>query len=294
MSRWLVAVNRQAGSRAVDPAEVSGILVHLGIDATMTVPDGRKEMTESLLGAARDGFDHFAVVGGDGTVNLAVNALLGLDWDQPPVLGVLPAGTGCDLLRTFGIPQDLSSAARHLCGDQTYAIDVGVLEGEWGRRLFVNVAQTGAGAAAAQTAPRLPRLMGRSRYPLAFAVRLPRFPRAMVTVRTERRTVESEGLAVIMANAQFFAGGWNVAPKATMVDGVLDVQMISARKRQAPALVPKIVKGTHLRDRTVRRISSARFEVVTDPVWPVEADGDLIGNTPLRASVLPAAIRLKI
>jgi diacylglycerol kinase family enzyme len=115
-----------------------------------------------------------------------------------------------------------------------------------------------------------------------------------VTVQTERRTYESEALAVIMANAQFFAGGWNVAPKATLVDGVLDMQIINCRKTRAPALVPKIVKGTHLTDRSVRRFSAATFTIETDVGWPLEADGDYIGNTPVSGRVLPAALRLKI
>jgi diacylglycerol kinase family enzyme len=115
-----------------------------------------------------------------------------------------------------------------------------------------------------------------------------------VRVETERRTYESRALAVIMANAQFFAGGWNVAPRATLVDGVLDVQIINARKSQAPALVPKIIKGTHLKDRTVRRFAAATFQIETDVVWPLEADGDYIGNTPVSGRVVPAALHLKI
>jgi YegS/Rv2252/BmrU family lipid kinase len=237
---------------------------------------------------------HFAVVGGDGTVNLAVNALMPLGLDTPPVIGVLPVGTGCDLLRTFGLPQDLAGAARHLTTEDTYAIDIATLEGAWGTRYFVNVAQTGVGAAAAETAARLGRWLGSSRYPLAFAARLPAFPRANVIVTTERRTIESEALAVILANAQFFAGGWNVAPKATLVDGLLDLQIINALKTAAPALVPKVIKGTHLTDRAVRRLSAAEFSITSQPVWPLECDGDLVGNTPVRGRVIPAAIRLKI
>lgn len=175
-----------------------------------------------------------------------------------------------------------------------YPIDVAILEGAWGSRYFVNVAQIGVGAAAAETAPRLNRRLGAMRYPLAFAARLPRFPAAMVRVETERRTYESKALAVIMANAQFFAGGWNVAPKATLVDGVLDIQVIDIRKRNAPALVPKVIKGTHLRDPAVRRFSAATFRMETNVVWPLEADGDYVGNTPVSGRVVPAALHLKI
>ncbi|MEE8406905.1 MAG: YegS/Rv2252/BmrU family lipid kinase [Acidimicrobiia bacterium] len=294
MHRWLVIVNKAAGRKAVRVGQIQEVLKAASVDADMVVPESRAETEEVLKTAASEGRTHFALVGGDGTVNLAVNVLLNLDLDGPPTIGVLPVGTGCDLLRTFGLPQELGAAANHLATEETYAIDVVTLEGAWGRRYFVNVAQVGAGAAAAETAPKISRKLGVLRYPLAFGIRLPRFPMANVTVTTERRTYESEALAVIMANAQFFAGGWNVAPKATLVDGILDIQIISASKARAPAIVPKVIKGTHLGDPSVRRFTAAEFRIETEPRWPLEADGDLVGNTTVSGRVVPAAIHLKI
>ena len=294
MPRWHVYVNRAAGRKPVDPSLVGEILADLGLDAEIFAPESGEETTKLIQEAARAGSRHFAVTGGDGTVNLAVNALMSLGLDTRPVLGVLPVGTGCDLLRTFGLPQNLAGAARHLSSSDTYDIDVGTLEGAWGLRYFVNVAQTGVGAAAAQTAMRMGRRLGVSRYPLAFAARLPGFPKANVKITTERRTIETRALAVILANAQFFAGGWNVAPKATLIDGVLDIQVINCRKTSAPALVPKVIKGTHLTDPAVRRLSAAEFSIETEPAWPVECDGEPVGNTTVRGRVVRAAISLKI
>jgi YegS/Rv2252/BmrU family lipid kinase len=294
MARWQVFVNRAAGSRAVEPAVVAEALRAERVDGEIVVPESAAQMVDLVTAAAKEGTTHFAVVGGDGTVNLTVNALLDLDAGLRPVIGVLPAGTGCDLLRTFGLPQDLGGAARHLATEEVYDIDVATLEGGWGRRYFVNVAEAGVGAAAVQTSGRMRRRLGAARYPHAFAARLPRFPESRVTVVTERRTYESEALAVILANGQFFAGGWNVAPKASLIDGLVDIQIFNCKKTRAPALVPKIIKGTHLPDPAVRRFSAAEFTVETDPSWPVECDGDLIGNTTVRGRVLPAAISLKI
>ncbi|HLF44317.1 MAG TPA: diacylglycerol kinase family protein [Acidimicrobiia bacterium] len=294
MPRWLVAVNRSAGRLTTDPSLIAQVVGAVGLDFELVAPDSPSEMAAALVAGARRGFEHFALAGGDGTVNLAVNALLPLGLEHPPVIGVLPAGTGCDLLRTFGLPQDLPGAARHLMTENVYPIDVGALEGEWGLRYFVNVAQAGVGAAAAQSAVKIARWLGSLRYPMAFGARLPRFPRARITLTTERKVIESDALAVIFANAQFFAGGWNVAPKATLVDGVLDIQIFDVLKRQAAALVPKVVKGTHLREPGVRRLSVSEFTLVTEPFWPVEADGDLIGNTTLKGRVIRAAVRLKI
>ena len=294
MRKWLVVVNQAAGRKAIQVGHVREALRAASVDADMVVPGSPAETEEALKTAASQGRTHFALVGGDGTVNLAANVLLNLDLGEPPTIGILPAGTGGDLLRTFGLPQELGPAAKHLATAETYPIDVVTLEGSWGRRYFVNVAQVGAGAAAAETAPKIMRRLGMLRYPLAFGVRLPRFPMANVTVTTERRIYESEALAVIMANAQFFAGGWNVAPKATLIDGILDIQIINASKLQAPAIVPKIIKGTHLGDPSVRRFTAAEFKIETDPTWPLEADGDLVGNTTVSGRVVPAAIHLKI
>lgn len=294
MSPWVVIVNPAAGRRPIPMDRIVAALEAAGIEAETHRPGTRAETVEMIEVAAAQGRDRFAIAGGDGTLNLAANTLLGLDLDAPPTIGMLPIGTGCDLLKTFGLPMDLGAAAAHLATKDTYLIDVATLEGHWGLRYFLNVAQVGAGAAAAATAPRITRRLGSARYPIAFGARLLRFPRAHVTVTTDRRTYESEALAVIMANAQFFAGGWNVAPKATLVDGVLDMQIINATKAQAPSLVPKVIRGTHLRDPAVRRFSAAEFEIVTDPVWPLEADGDLIGNTTVTGRVVPAAVRLKI
>lgn len=289
-----MAVNGAAGRRPVTPGRVRDVLDSANIEYDLVTPATAAELTEQFRSSAGDGRTHFAVVGGDGTMNVAINALMDLDLGERVTIGMLPAGTGCDLLRTFGLPQTLEGAAPHLGTSNYYAIDVAYLDGHWGRRYFANVAQTGVGAAAAQTALRIGRFFGPARYPIAFAGRLPRFPRAEITLTTERRTVETEALAVIFANAQFFAGGWNVAPKATLIDGVLDVQIIDSSKLRAPALVPKVVKGTHLGDVAVRRFSAAEFDLKTEPLWPVEADGDYLGNTGVSGRVIPAAINLKI
>ncbi|HEX6947376.1 MAG TPA: YegS/Rv2252/BmrU family lipid kinase [Acidimicrobiia bacterium] len=292
MPRWLVVVNPEAGRKPTTPKHVEEALRSHGVEHDIVVPAGAEETRKMIRAALAEGRTEIAVVGGDGTLSLAVDEAVA--FGPSVTLAVLPAGTGCDLIRTFGIPQDLAGATRHLTTDDTYVLDLVQLEGGWGIRHCVNVAQAGVGAAAAQTAPRISRRLGPVRYPLAFAARLPRFPHARVRVTTEKRTYEAEALAVIVANAQFFAGGWNVAPRATLMDGVVDIQVFSARKTEAPALVPKIIKGTHLTEASVRRFTAAEFTIETEPVWPFEADGDLLGNTPVKGRVVPAAIRLKI
>lgn len=286
-------INPRAGRRAVEADAVSDALERYGVRHAVEVVSGSADMRTAAVEVVRSG-KRLVLVGGDGTVGLAMDALVraGVAATAEPV-GILPAGTGCDLLRTFGIPQDLVEAAAHLVRPGTYRIDLGRIQGEWGDRIFANVAQAGIGAAAAQTAQRLGRRLGAARYPVAFASRFLRFSACEVEIESDR-TLRSRALAVIMANGQFFAGGWNVAPKAMLVDGEIDVQIIDAVKWQAPTLVPRIVAGAHLRHRAVTRRSLASFTVRTDAPWPVEADGDPLGSTPAAVDVIPSAVSIKI
>ena len=241
------------------------------------------------------GETRFLVVGGDGTVNLVVNALVA-DGPRPDVtVAVLPAGSGSDLLRTFGISQDLSEAAQHLAGDADYPIDVGYVNGPWGRRHFANVASLGLGAAVVKYADRLPAWLGSSRYRVGVWPALARFQKAEISVTADAREFHGEASLVVLANAQFFGGGMNIAPKASMVDGELDVQVFTGPKRNAVVLQYRVNRGTHLTHKAVRRLTGSQVAVRTATAWEVELDGEFVGvASDITAGVLPAALTLKI
>jgi YegS/Rv2252/BmrU family lipid kinase len=292
-SDWFVVVNPNAGRGTDLLTRTSNALARHDIPATVVPSAGADDVARLIDAAVAAGRKRFVAVGGDGTVNLVAGALLAHEWTEPPTLGILPAGTGCDFVRVFGIPQEVEHAVRHLGGDETYRSDAAVLEGEWGRRHFMNIAQAGIGAASATTADKLARLGG-LRYQTAFWVNLPRFPRTEVKVRVGKRTYEGDAISVIFANGQFFGNGMNVAPKATLVSGQIDAQVITARKRQAPLLMRKAARGLHLGHKEVHRMRGADFEIETKDPWPVEADGEYLGLTPVRGRILPGAVDIKI
>ncbi len=292
-SDWFVAINPAAGRGADLLARTEDALGQHGVAATLAVSTDSDDIGRLIDEAVADGRTRFVAVGGDGTVNLVVNALLRHPWDRPPILGILPAGTGCDLVRVFGIPQDVERAARHLIGEETYRSDAAVLEGEWGTRYFINIAQAGIGAAAAITADKLAWLRG-LRYQTSFWLNLPGFRRTEVRVRVGEREYHGDAISVIFANGQFFGNGMNIAPKATLVSGIIDTQVISARKRQAPLLMRKAARGLHLRHPEVHRLRGPEFSLEANDPWPVEADGEYLGVTPLRGRVLHGVIDIKI
>lgn len=291
---WWTIVNPAAGSRERVERRVYSALEERSIPAEIHSSDSPEHLRELVADGIAAGAERYLAVGGDGTVSLMADALLQHDWSEPPIIGVLPAGSGCDLIRSVGMPQSLEEAAAHLEGDATYSIDVGVAEGEWGTRRFLNVLDVGVIAGTVRAAERVTRRLGKFRYKAAFWLTLPGFRAAKLDLTTDRESFQGKALAVAVANGQYFGFGMNIAPKAALGDGIFDVQAFSCWKWAALSLFPRVKRGSHLSHRAVRRYRSTSVTIKTDRAWPIEVDGDYLGETPVTVSIEPGALRLKI
>lgn len=292
---WWVIINPGAGGGRHDPVErTRRALSGRSLEAEVRISSSAAHVAALVAEGADQGRTRFVAVGGDGTANLVVDALMRRDWEEPPTLGILPAGSGSDFVRTFGRTQEIEDNADHLLGDETYDIDIGYLRGPWGDRYFMNVAEVGVGADVVRLAGRLPARLGAFRYKTAIWPALLRFPRKTIKVEVGAKIFEGDAIIVVMANGQFFGGGMNVAPKATLVDGLLDVQVFTGPKRQVITVQPRLTRGTHLTHPEVKRFvgSSVRVSMIDD--WAAEADGEYLGSGSVEASVRPSAIRFKI
>ena len=188
----------------------------------------------------------------------------------------------------------MEEAARHLSGGDTRLIDVGVAEGAWGVRRFLNVLDVGVIAATVRTAERGTRRLGRYRYKAAFWVTLPTFRTSRIALQLDRRTFTGKANTVVVANGQFFGFNMHVAPRASPADGLLDVQVFTGPKVSALVLLPKVTRGSHLAHPLVTRFRSEGLTLHTHRPWPIEVDGDYLGETPLRVRLEPQALHIKV
>ncbi|MCE2528866.1 MAG: hypothetical protein J4G11_03225 [Acidimicrobiia bacterium] len=294
MTPWLVLVNPHTGRGRSAKADTLAALRSLSVPADVLEVDGLAALRDAVSDAANTDRWRLVAVGGDGTVNAVLNEIMTHGWKATPLLGILPAGTGCDLLRTFGLGTDLDRAAARLVEGAPYPVDVGLAIGEWGRKYFLNVASTGATASAARAAHHIPSRWGSFRYVAAVAASLPTWRRTDTRIQAGRREFCGPALAVVAANAQFFGGGFNIAPRASMVDGLLDVQIITSRRREVAGLMRRARGGDHLADPAVRRFVAPEARIETDLPWPVEVDGEPIGETPLLVRLQAGSLRLMI
>ena len=291
---WWVVVNPTAGAGEPVDGRVRRLLADLGLEAEVRASESAEHMRALVGEGIASGARRFVAVGGDGTASLIADALMAHPWDEPPTLGILPAGSGCDFVRTFGLPQDLEQAARHLQGEATYLVDVGVAEGAWGIRRFLNVLDIGVIAATVRTAEHATRRLGRYRYKAAFWLTLIPFRTTTVTLQLERRSFEGKANTVVIANGQYFGFDMNVAPRASPADGLLDVQVFTGPKTSALVLLPKVSRGRHLAHPLVTRFRSASVSVASRRPWPIEVDGDYLGETPVRVWLEPQSLRIKV
>ncbi len=295
MNRWWVIVNPAAGKpEEVLPRVESALSAH-GILAEIHESESPEHITELITAGREAGVRCFAGVGGDGTAYLLLNALMAQEWEAPPGLAILPAGSGSDFIRTFGLPRSIEGAVSHLASPDWYTTDVLEVVGSFGRVYSLNAVDTGVGAAAVGTAARMPRWVGERRYAIAFWMALPRFGWAEVEVTVdERKHVSGKAIEIVVANGQFFGGGMNIAPRATVADGQADVQVFAGPRRKAFSVMPRVIRGMHLSHKNVQRLVGRTVQVDVPDDWPVEADGELVGHGSISVTVLPAAIEFKI
>jgi diacylglycerol kinase (ATP) len=261
---------------------------------------GHAEAGDAARTAYGEGVRYLVAVGGDGTLHAVLNGVGDADSGVPEdlVLGVASADHGGDFARTVGLRLPPKPLATRLATANTMRVDVGVVEFTDGassrRRLFINSARVGYGAELARLEERLPRALGRFRHLLAawWAIRRTERRPARVELAHGGRKVEVVEIAV--ANGQFAGGGMRLAPRAMPDDGRFNVLAFMGEPKQVFVLTVDMFQGRHLPNPQISEWQSPFVGVEADTPLRVEADGEPLGTTPARFSLLERALRLKI
>lgn len=278
-------------------------------DAAFTERPGHAEVLarESAL----SGRELVVAVGGDGTLSEVVNGVLTAFSDRPPVtaVGLIAQGTGGDFRRSLGIGRSPEACLERLAVGADRLVDVVRLDcrgpdGDERRRYFVNIASAGMGGLVDRFVAASPRWMGgRVAYYAATMRALASVPLARLRCRvcldgeSSVRDIGSRMLAV--CNGAYFGSGMNVAPMAKVDDGRLEVVSIGTRTK-AELLVRSrsVYGGDHLRYKSVQHFSCQSIELdlldeTSADAFPLDVDGDPGGLLPLRAAVVPGALRVR-
>jgi YegS/Rv2252/BmrU family lipid kinase len=260
------------------------------------------EHARALSAEAADNGETVVALSGDGMIGALADALRSL---PGAVLGVIPGGRGNDLARVLGIPDDREAAAAIVAAGHTRAVDLGLVadgtpsdDGAAGAggRAFVGIASAGFDSDANRIANEAPSWLGGLVYVYgAFG--------ALISWRPARFEIELDppgerrvftAFTVGAANSKTYGGGMRAAPDAMLDDGLLEVVVLENVGKLAflTRILPKVFKGTHVREPRVHVFRAREIALSADRPFTMYADGDPIGELPLRVQALPGAITM--
>jgi diacylglycerol kinase family enzyme len=249
----------------------------------------RGHATQICREAASEGYDVVVAFGGDGTVNEAANGLVG---SRTP-LTALPGGSTNVWARTLGIPNDVVDATEHLLrmADEfdPFPVDLGLVN----ERHFVFAAGAGLDASVVERVDAHPYRKARfgAWYYSVCAVDI--FLRRYLVNPPRVRVIDGghtqEGVTAVIQNSDPFTyfrrRPIRVVEPAGLNMGSLSIGVLKrATVLELPTLIPRLLSArarSVMRHRQVEpllELQHARIEAIDDRPFPVQVDGDYIGE----------------
>ena len=267
----------------------------LGLRGEPLLSERRGHLAELARDAAAEG-RLLVVVGGDGTLNEVVNGAASTGAE----IAVLPAGTGQDFGRTYGIPTRFDDAVRVALTGVPRTVDVGKVtyrrNGGDAVRLFANVGSVGMSGAVARRANGMSKALGgRATFYYALVREFLRWQNTDVTVTLDAAERRGRMHDVIVANGLWHGGGMKLAPDARPDDGLFDVVLIGdVTKLDFVTTSPKLYSGGHVTHPRIEVLRSATVTIDAAEPLPLELEGEQDGTTPARFEVVPGALRVRV
>jgi len=229
-----------------------------------------------------------AAAGGDGTINICVNAMIKNDIDLP--LAVFPSGTANDFAYYFDLPADVNQMIDiALGGNYTYA-DVGVMNDKH----FVNVAALGMIVDVSQrTDPDMKNTLGVLSYYLKGILEVPNLKPLRVRLTSAEYTGEEDMYFMLVMNGRSAGGFRRISPDSSINDGRLDVMLFREMPiiDFAPLLI-NIIQGNHTDNKNVLYFKTTRLKLESDANISTDIDGEKGDNLPLTFEVLPKRMKI--
>ena len=249
------------------------------------------------LKAAKERFTHLVAIGGDGTINECVNALVHYKKDNPdfpmPVFGIIPNGTGNDFIKSADWSFSLESLYDRIIRGSEKKIDLGILNyGNGQTEYFVNIADAGIGPQVIEKVAQSKSRFGSS---LTFASAIIKtfftFKKRILHCSGESFHFSGPAVAIIAANGRFFGGGLCIAPEAELDDGLIDVVIIgNVTVMDFLKYLPQLRKGSIIDHPKVRYYRTSKLEISGE--GELEKDGQMGLELPVNISIESRFLRI--
>lgn len=305
--QWLVIVNPNAGQRKgeKDWFDISRHLKDAGINFREIFTKHKEHAISIATRNIKKGYRKFIVVGGDGTMNEVVNGIF-FQKNIPTtefLVAMIPVGTGNDWCRMFHIPFKYKQAVGVIKNERIFVQDIGKVNyfnsSTSKRRYFINVAGMGYDAVVAAKTNK-DKEMGRGgalTYLKNLFTSLLFFKHSSTEIKIddESEGIQSKTFSISVGICKYNGGGMMQLPHAIPNDGILDMTHI---KKLGKFSVLKEVKhlydGSFINHPKVDTYTGKFFQIASDPIIYLEADGESLGHSPFSFEIIPQSLRVLV
>jgi diacylglycerol kinase (ATP) len=286
--RVLLIVNPGSRRGATQGARAVSVFNERGVTCDRVETERPGHAADVAREHARD-YDAVFTLGGDGTVMEVLGALA---HSGVPV-GVLPGGTGNLVARVLDIPLRVDAAVNALLDGDEARIDLGSIGG----RRFVFAAGVGIDAKMVETTSGvLKSRLGVFAYVITGTKAALQQERFTVVATVDGVEHRRQATMVMVANfGAVFKNLITLGPRIRQDDGMLDLCVFSPRGlRDSIRITWRLFRKDFRTDPCMLYTSGRRLRIETEPTRPVQADGDLVGMTPIDVVVEPLAANVLV
>jgi diacylglycerol kinase (ATP) len=276
-------------SRRKTIQELAADLNLQGVEVELKFTAGPGDATEIAAKAAHNGSTDVIVAGGDGTINEAIQGMVGTQ----ARLGILPRGTANVLARELGLPINIDQAISVAARGKSRRIHFGVAIDETTgmRRHFVLMAGIGLDASVVRRVqPSLKRRIGKGAFWLSGLSHLATWNPRPFTLEIDGQTYGATFAAV--GKAARYGGDLMITPRARLDEPNFEICIIETFSRvKYLHLLSYAMREGMPQDKTgVRFVKSASVRATGDA--PVQVDGEVIGHLPMRFEISPHSLEV--
>jgi len=307
--QWFVVVNPHAGTNKCirDWPEIKSLLEDAGFDFAFVMTERIYHALNLVQHAVEvDGFKSILVVGGDGTLNEAVNGIMRQQRfpSNEIRLGMVTVGTGNDWGRMYEIPASYKKQVKILKKGHTFLQDVGMVKYRYAadeeKRYFVNIAGMGYDALVAKKTNILKQRGkgGIVTYLISLISGLFQYKNTQLSIEADGRPVYSgQVFSLSIGICKYNGGGMMQLPNAIPDDGLFDVTLIEkTTKMRVIRNIKNLYDGSFIKMKEVKTFTGKKFSISAFPPdkLNLETDGESLGHSPLDFEIIPKNIRLVV
>lgn len=292
MKRVKVIVNPSSGRQTAETRidTLCKMLLDDGYLVGKFFTSKKDDAMNETIKTCKEDWDFIIVSGGDGTVNEVAKGIAVCESKLP--VAILSAGTVNDFANFMNLPTKISNFFDMIKAEKTVDIDLGKI----GDNYFVNVAAGGLFTNVGyQVQPEAKAILGRLAYYLEGVKELAMEGFEPITMKFESQeyTNEEEILLFLISNSSSIGGFKKIAPKADVVDGLLDVLIVrDSDIAEIANIFFNILRGEHIKHPNIKYFKTDKITVSCDTKVTLDIDGEYGGVLPKTFEVVPKGMKV--